>query len=108
MSKKKANTLFPLNNLEDLTDDGLKELTQQITQEHNRRVRESVLRLAGGELIELSYRCRVNQPGDDPEEGIVEGFFTGEVDVWGKHTFRTSNGETLYLFKDEILDTDVG
>ena len=38
------------------------------------------------------------------EYGTVEGFWTGEIDTWGKHTIRQINGRpALYLFTDEIV-----
>ena len=53
----------------------------------------------------ISYRCR--DIGYGIEEDTIEGFWTGEVDAWGKHTIRRiDGGPTLYLFKDEITNVE--
>ncbi len=56
-----------------------------------------------GRVVGMQYRERPNAY-DNVEEGFMEGFFTGEVDIWGKWTFRSLYiVHTLYLFEDEIL-----
>ena len=56
-------------------------------------------------VCDISYRCR--DIGYGVEEGIIEGFWTGEIDSWGKRTIRRVDGRpTLYLFDDEILEID--
>jgi hypothetical protein len=52
--------------------------------------------------ITLHYRCR--DFGYGVEEGEVTGFWTGEVDTWGKRTFQPDNGKPLYLFADEVVE----
>jgi len=51
---------------------------------------------------DVVYQCR--DIGYGVERGETAGYFTGEVDTWGKHTLRTLNGPDLYLFEDEILE----
>ena len=51
----------------------------------------------------LAYVCRPLHPDDEQEEGDVEGFFTGEIDTWGKYTFVPLCGLNMYLFADEIV-----
>jgi len=52
----------------------------------------------------VSYRCR--DIGYGVESGVVEGYFTGEEDAWGKLTLQCNNGDVLYLFQDEICAID--
>jgi hypothetical protein len=53
----------------------------------------------------VSYRCR--DIGYGIEDGVIEAFWTGEIDTWGKRTWRQVNGEPpLYLFDDELVDVD--
>ena len=55
------------------------------------------------QVYDLVYRSR--DIGYGIEEGSLEGFWTGEVDTWGKLTIRdVSGGPTLYLFPDEIME----
>ncbi len=57
--------------------------------------------LSRGE-VSLAYRCR--DIGHGIESGTVRGNWTGEVDTWGKQTFRPSDGsDVLYLFPDEVV-----
>lgn len=54
------------------------------------------------EVRGILYRSR--DIGYGVEEGSIEGFWTGEVDTWGKLTIRDANGgPTLYLFPDEVV-----
>lgn len=62
----------------------------------------------GVDLITLTYRTRPIAPDDEPEADIVDGWFTGEVDSVGKHTFQPlRQPHQLYLFADEIIDREV-
>lgn len=61
---------------------------------------------------EIAYRCELYK---DIEEGTVLGYYTGEIDGWGKLTIRvvevidTNSYDvvevpfTMYLFPREIL-----
>ena len=50
----------------------------------------------------ISYQCR--DIGYGIEEGIIDAFWTGEIDTWGKRTIVPINGQRpLYLFMDEIV-----
>ena len=50
----------------------------------------------------ISDECR--DIGYGVESGIIEGFWTGEIDYVGKRTIRlVDGGPTLYLFPDEII-----
>jgi hypothetical protein len=57
-------------------------------------------------VAEMGYRCR--DIGYGVEYGAVTGYFTGEVDTWGKMTFALvdpilmGNQAQLYLFGDEV------
>ncbi len=54
-------------------------------------------------VLDVWYRCR--DIGHGVEEGTFEGFWTGEIDAWGKRTFRPVDGSgPLYLFSDEIVE----
>lgn len=60
---------------------------------------------------EIAYRCELYK---DVETGTILGFWTGEIDTWGKLTIRvidvletnsydeTTRG-TIYLFPREIV-----
>ena len=53
----------------------------------------------------ITYRCR--DIGYGVEEGIIEAFWTGEVDCWGKRTIRpVDGGPALYLFEDEVVEVE--
>lgn len=53
-------------------------------------------------VVTISYRCR--DLGYGVEEDVIEGFWTGEIDTWGKRTIRRVDGQPpLYLFADEIV-----
>ena len=59
--------------------------------------------IRSGQVYRLWYRCR-----DIVEEGTVECWWTGTIDLWGKLTICTEHddGETMYLFPDEIIDLE--
>lgn len=45
--------------------------------------------------------------GYGTDNGIIAGYWTGEVDTWGKHTIASVDGQpTVYLFTDEIYDVE--
>jgi hypothetical protein len=50
----------------------------------------------------LSYTSR--DLGYGAEEDTLEGWWTGEVDMWGKHTFITRQGTPYYFFPDEVTE----
>lgn len=56
----------------------------------------------------ISYQCRpIGRPGDSIEEGIIDAFWTGEIDAWGKYTIVPINGQRpLYFFPDEIANVE--
>ena len=58
-------------------------------------------------VCRITYRCRPLRLGEAPEEDTIEGFWTGEVDTWGKYTIRSIHGRPgIYLFRDEIVDVE--
>lgn len=63
-------------------------------------------------VVTLSYCTRDLTGHSDHEDGIVEAFWTGEIDTWGKYTFRLVqpvliNGrDRLFLFFDEIVSVE--
>lgn len=50
----------------------------------------------------LSYTAR--DLGYGEEEDTIEGWWTGEVDMWGKHTFITVERKPYYFFLDEVTE----
>lgn len=51
----------------------------------------------------IAYQCR--NIGYGIEEGTLTCYWTGEIDMWGKHTLQPVNGgEPIYLFADEIRE----
>lgn len=58
------------------------------------------------ELVDISFRCTT--PGPDVETGTIRGFWTGEIDAWGKYTIQSVSSEqpTVYLFPLEIKTVD--
>lgn len=62
-------------------------------------------RIAVGRVYDLTYYCTT--PGPEPEEGTIRAYWTGEIDTWGKYTFRPVDGSpTLYLFLEEIVKAE--
>lgn len=51
-------------------------------------------------LTSLTYKCR--DIGYGVESGHCFGEWTGEMDTWGKRTFKRTDDVLLYLFPDEI------
>lgn len=59
--------------------------------------------LTAGVVYDIAYRCTT--PGPDIEEGTVRGYWTGEIDTWGKHTVIPVDGSApRYLFRREFVD----
>jgi hypothetical protein len=58
-------------------------------------------------VAEVEYEAR--DIGYGSEEGTFTGYFTGDVDTWGKATFHLvdpilrDNMDKLYLFSDELV-----
>lgn len=58
-------------------------------------------RLRAWQVCDITFRCTT--PGPDVEEGEIRGYWTGEVDCWGKRTIERVDGEPpVYLFPHEI------
>ena len=57
-------------------------------------------------VLVITYQCR--DIGYGIEEGTLVGFWTGEVDSWGKLTILPLEDPDLplYLFLDEILSVE--
>lgn len=61
-------------------------------------------KMARNVVYDIHYECR---PPCDPEPGVVRGFWTGQVDTWGKRTIvQVPAGKPYYLFPDEIVDLE--
>lgn len=59
-------------------------------------------KLEAGVVCAIEFRC--DTPGPEIEEGAFVGFWTGEIDTWGKMTFQIAESRTkLYLFPREIV-----
>lgn len=57
--------------------------------------------LERGRVCNVSAECTT--PGPDTEYVDIEAYWTGEVDTWGKYTFKQTNGdEPVYLFPREL------
>lgn len=55
--------------------------------------------LTRGELAEITYQER-----DTDTCGTVEGYWTGDIDTWGKYTIQPfDGGPCLYLFSNEFV-----
>ena len=63
-----------------------------------------VRKLKPNQVCVISYRCR--DIGYGVEEDVIDGFWTGEIDTWGKYTIRPLDGPTLYLFADEFVSVE--
>lgn len=65
-------------------------------------------RLERNKVYTISYRCEIGGPGEPyTEKGVIDAFWTGEIDTWGKRTFqRVDGGPTLYLFPRELVSVD--
>ena len=63
-------------------------------------------RLRRGQVAVITFRCTT--PGPEPEEGVIEGYWTGEIDAWGKRTIAPTigGGAPVYLFDHEIVTVD--
>jgi ABC-type microcin C transport system permease subunit YejE len=60
-------------------------------------------RLRPNYVCAIRYRCR--DIGYGVERGVLQGYWTGDTDTWGKRTIRPVNGgPVLYLFPDEIIE----
>ena len=67
-------------------------------------------------VCRVTYKCR--DIGYGVESGSFEGYWTGEVDTWGKRTFHVIEhfldpdgvdgepADVLYLFPDEIVSVE--
>lgn len=61
--------------------------------------------LLRGRVCLIDFECTT--PGPEVETGNLEGYWTGEVDTWGKFTIKDVNGgPTLYLFPREIVGVE--
>ena len=50
----------------------------------------------------ITYDCP-----DCGDGGTIEGFWTGEIDTWGKYTIQPIDGSaTLYLFARELVSVE--
>lgn len=56
-------------------------------------------------VCRISYQCRdLSGRGDDVDQGTLLGYWTGDIDSWGKYSIRrVSSRQTFYLFQDEII-----
>jgi hypothetical protein len=61
------------------------------------------LSLTAGVVYDVHFVSR--DLGYGEEDGQFRGYWTGEIDTWGKHTFRpVGTGPIRYLFRDELQD----
>jgi len=62
-------------------------------------------KLKQGRVYDIHYRIDTLAP--EAIDDMITGYWTGEVDVWGKMTIKpvvcNSPEHVLYLFPDEIL-----
>jgi hypothetical protein len=58
--------------------------------------------MESGVVYEIEFAC--STPGPEVEEGGLMGYWTGEIDGWGKLTVKPINhGRPVYLFPGEIV-----
>ena len=67
-------------------------------------------------VCNIHYRCR--DIGYGVEEGSLVGYWSGEIDTWGKRTIRVVEhiennteqilGSEMYLFSNEIVSVEEG
>ena len=58
--------------------------------------------MESGVVYEIEFTC--STPGPEVEEGVFRGFWTGEIDGWGKLTLHSINQERpVYLFPGELI-----
>lgn len=58
--------------------------------------------LEPGRVVTLSYDCT---PRGCDDSGVIDGYWTGEIDGWGKYTIIVLDSpDPIYLFDDEIVD----
>ena len=67
-----------------------------------RDLRRSSISSAIGELCQIIGTTR--DLGYGSEQIDECGIFNGDCDTWGKWTFTTDDGRTLYLFEDEVSE----
>lgn len=61
--------------------------------------------LESNKVCTIGYICR--DIGCGIEADVIRGYWTGEVDVWGKFTIQPVDGSPcLYLFADEIVEVE--
>ena len=58
--------------------------------------------MESGVVYEIEFAC--STPGSEVEEGVFRGYWTGEIDGWGKLTIKPINQERpVYLFPGEFV-----
>ena len=58
--------------------------------------------MESGVVYEIDFAC--STPGPEVEEGAITGYWTGEIDTWGKLTINPINHERpVYLFPREFV-----
>ena len=61
--------------------------------------------LESNHVFDIRYACR--DLGYGPETGRIRGYWTGEIDTWGKFTIMpVTSHRPLYLFADEIVEVE--
>jgi len=61
-----------------------------------------IMKIKPNTIYDIEFRCTT--PGPDVEEGSFRGYWTGEIDTWGKKIFRPIDGRgPFYLFDKEIV-----
>ena len=58
-----------------------------------------------GVVYEIDFAC--STPGPEVEEGATTGYWTGEIDTWGKLTIiQIANEQPVYLFPREFVSME--
>ena len=62
------------------------------------------MKLLKNRVYDVSFECRILDPRDGAETGEFRGYWTGEIDTWGKYTFIVISDHInpIYLFRDEF------
>ena len=62
------------------------------------------LGLVAGMVYDIEIHFKGLGPeGDGEEQGSFRGYWTGEIDTWGKKTFQPVNGSAPYYLLDREI-----
>lgn len=63
--------------------------------------------LESNHVVDITYETRTLDLSGYAEQDTVRGYWTGEIDTWGKFTIMPLCAHRpLYLFPDEIVEVE--